>query len=61
MLEDITAKVWRILPVIDVPRSWVIAYCMKYTEIYQDLEKSAMRCRHDGTDWDCAFIELVNQ
>ncbi|XP_076685741.1 uncharacterized protein LOC143377848 isoform X1 [Andrena cerasifolii] len=61
MLDDITAKVWRILPVVDVPRSWVITYCMKYTEIYQDVETSAMRCRHDGTDWDCTFIELVIQ
>ncbi|XP_054014507.1 uncharacterized protein LOC128895702 isoform X1 [Hylaeus anthracinus] len=59
MLEDITAKVWRILPVIGVPRSWVLAYCMRYTEISEEVEKASMSCQHDGTDWDCVFIELV--
>nr|XP_012148498.1 PREDICTED: uncharacterized protein LOC105663545 [Megachile rotundata]XP_012148499.1 PREDICTED: uncharacterized protein LOC105663545 [Megachile rotundata]XP_012148500.1 PREDICTED: uncharacterized protein LOC105663545 [Megachile rotundata]XP_012148501.1 PREDICTED: uncharacterized protein LOC105663545 [Megachile rotundata] len=58
MLDDITAKVWKILPVIDVPKSWVLAYCTKNTEITEQVEKASMQCQHDGTDWDCTFIEL---
>ncbi|KOX78113.1 hypothetical protein WN51_09472 [Melipona quadrifasciata] len=58
MLEDITAKVWRILPVTNIPRNWVLAYCMKYTEISEDVEKAKIRCQYGGIDWDCTFIEL---
>ncbi|XP_034185957.2 uncharacterized protein LOC117606968 isoform X1 [Osmia lignaria lignaria] len=58
MLEDITAKVWRILPVIDIPRNWVLTYCMMRTEIAEEIEKAAMQCQRDGTGWDCTFIEL---
>lgn len=59
MLEDITAKVWRTLPVISIPRSWILTYCVKYTEISEDVEKATIQCQYDGTDWDCTFIELV--
>lgn len=59
MLENITNKIWRILPVINIPQSWVLTYCMKHTEIIEDVEKATMQCQYDGTDWDCTFIELV--
>lgn len=59
MLENITNKIWRILPVINIPQSWVLTYCMKHTEITEDVEKATMQCQYDGTDWDCTFIELV--
>ncbi|XP_043791045.1 uncharacterized protein LOC122714089 [Apis laboriosa] len=58
MLENITNKIWRILPVINIPQSWVLTYCMKHTEITEDVEKATMQCQYDGTDWDCTFIEL---
>lgn len=59
MLDDITAKVWRILPVIDIPRNWILTYCMMRTEIAEEIEKAAMQCQRDGFGWDCTFIELV--
>ncbi|CAL7943561.1 unnamed protein product [Xylocopa violacea] len=58
MLDDITIKVWRTLPVINVPQSWVLSYCIKYTEVSEKVEKATMQCQYDGTDWDCTFIEL---
>ncbi|XP_076659590.1 uncharacterized protein LOC143362946 [Halictus rubicundus] len=58
MLEDITAKVWRVLPVVEIPRNWALAYCIKYTEISEQVEKASMQCPSPGTDWDCTFIEL---
>ncbi|KZC05195.1 hypothetical protein WN55_08802 [Dufourea novaeangliae] len=58
MLEDITAKVWRILPVVEIPRNWVLGYCTKYSEIFGEIEKASMQCQFGGTDWDCTFIEL---
>ncbi|KAK9294871.1 hypothetical protein QLX08_010625 [Tetragonisca angustula] len=58
MLEDITAKVWRILPVTNIPQNWVLTYCMRYTEISEDVEKAKIRCQYGGLDWDCTFIEL---
>nr|XP_033341052.1 uncharacterized protein LOC117229014 isoform X2 [Megalopta genalis]XP_033341053.1 uncharacterized protein LOC117229014 isoform X2 [Megalopta genalis] len=47
MLEDITAKVWRVLPVVEIPRNWVLAYCMKQTEIFEQVEKAGMQCQYD--------------
>ncbi|XP_017758224.1 PREDICTED: uncharacterized protein LOC108549381 [Eufriesea mexicana] len=58
MLEDITAKVWRTLPVISIPQSWILAYCMKHTEISENIEKASIQCQYDGIDWGCTFIEL---
>ncbi|KOC65465.1 hypothetical protein WH47_10044, partial [Habropoda laboriosa] len=58
MFEEITTKVWRALPVISIPQSLVLAYCMKYTEISEEVEKAAMQCQYDGTNWDCTFIEM---
>ncbi|CAK9811229.1 hypothetical protein ANTQUA_LOCUS6727 [Anthophora quadrimaculata] len=58
MFEEITTKVWRSLPVISIPQSWVLTYCMKYTEISEDVEKAATQCQYDGTNWDCTFIEM---
>ncbi|XP_076282417.1 uncharacterized protein LOC143209951 [Lasioglossum baleicum] len=58
MLEDITAKVWRVLPVVEIPRNWALAYCIKYTEISEQVEKASMQCQYGVADWDCTFIEM---
>ncbi|XP_076228542.1 uncharacterized protein LOC143175118 isoform X2 [Nomia melanderi] len=58
MLDDITAKVWKVLPIVEIPQTWVLEYCMKYTEISEQIEKASMQCQYGSTDWDCTFIEL---